>query len=255
MLQLSCFPHAAWKNEVQGDAFRKLEQQWRSVVLLIVDEISFIGRAFFARMHFRLQQAKRRFFSEAALDPNDYTFGNISNVLVGDFGQLEPIEDWSMCDTEATFQTCPKTLRHLWRHACQGELLMQTFDEGHMIGGFLYDEPALGLEENEINEGIRIFCFLTRSAEATAGYGEAPATRFLSVDRSRELYSRWRAYARWHAYADTLPCYDWVSDSTSDDCGEPTPLVHLAPQPMMPGQHSAMRVLRTTPPEGVLKVG
>ena len=126
---------------------------------------------------------------------------------------------------------------------------------GHMVGGFLYDEPALGLEENEINEGIRIFCFLTRSAEDTAGYGEALATRFLSVDRSRELYSRWRAYARWHAYANTLPCYDWVSDSTSDDCGKPTPLVHLAPQPMMPGQHSAMRVLRTTPPEGVLKVG
>ena len=39
VLQLSCFPHAAWKNELQGDAFRKLEQHWRSVVLLIVDEI------------------------------------------------------------------------------------------------------------------------------------------------------------------------------------------------------------------------
>ena len=38
-----------------------------------------------------------------------------------------------MCDTEATFQTCPKTLRHLWRHACQGELLMQTFDEAVML--------------------------------------------------------------------------------------------------------------------------
>ena len=126
---------------------------------------------------------------------------------------------------------------------------------GHMIGRFLYHEPALGLKANEIIEGIRSLCFLTRAMKATAGYGEEPATRFLSVDRTRELYSRWLAYARWHAYADTLPCYDWVSDSTSDDCGEPTPLVHLAPQPMMPGQHSAMRVLRTTPPERVLKVG
>ena len=88
---------------------------------------------------------------------------------------------------------------------------------GHMIGGFLYDEPALNLEENEINEGIRIFCFLTCSAEATAGYGEALATRFLIVDRSRELYSRWRAYARWQAYVDTLPRYDWVS-SSGDSC-------------------------------------
>ena len=44
----------SWKKEVKGDAARRLEQQWRSVVLLIVDEISFIGTSFFARMHFRL---------------------------------------------------------------------------------------------------------------------------------------------------------------------------------------------------------
>ena len=82
------FPNAAWKTELTGDACRRLEQQWRSVVLLIVDEVSFIGRTFFfARMQFRLQQAKRRFFSEAALDPNDYEFGDISIILVGDFGQ------------------------------------------------------------------------------------------------------------------------------------------------------------------------
>ena len=37
---------------------------------------------------------------------------------------------------------------------------------GHMVGGFLYDEPALGLEENEINEGIRALCFLTRATKA-----------------------------------------------------------------------------------------
>ena len=54
-------------------------------MLLIVDEVSFIGTAFFARMHFRLQQAD--------LDPNESTFGAISLVLVGDFGQLEPIDD------------------------------------------------------------------------------------------------------------------------------------------------------------------
>ena len=118
------FPKAAWKNELAGAAARQLEEQWRNVVLLIVDEISFIGRAFFARMHFRTQQAKRSFFSEAALDPNVYTFGDLSIILVCDFGQLEPIDDWSMCDSEASFQTCPKNMRHLWRHACQGKLLL-----------------------------------------------------------------------------------------------------------------------------------
>ena len=127
------FPNAAWKNELSGDAFRQLEEQWRNVVLLIVDEISFIGRAFFARMHFRLQQAKRRFFSEAGIDPNRHTFGDIAIILVGDFGQLEPIGDWSMCDLEATYQSCPKNMRHLWRHAYHGKLLMQTFDEAVML--------------------------------------------------------------------------------------------------------------------------
>ena len=41
-----------------------LEKQREIVVLLIVDEVSFIGRAFFHRMHCRLQQAKRAFFAE-----------------------------------------------------------------------------------------------------------------------------------------------------------------------------------------------
>ena len=84
-------------------------------------------------MHFRLQQAKRRFFSENALDPNKYSFGNVSIILVGDFGQLEPIGDWSMCDSEATLHSCPKNMRHLWQHACRGQRLMRTFDEAVML--------------------------------------------------------------------------------------------------------------------------
>ena len=127
------FPKATWKKELSGDSLKRLEQQWRNVVLLIVDEVSFIGRAFFARMHFRMQQAKRQFFSEAALDPNEFEFGNLSIILVGDFGQLEPIEDISMCDSETTYHTCSKNLWHLWRHIAYGKLLLQTFNEAIML--------------------------------------------------------------------------------------------------------------------------
>ena len=63
----------------------------------------------------------------------EHTFGNLSIILVGDFGQLEPIDDWSMCDTEATYATTPKNLRHLWKHACHGKLLMSTFKEAVML--------------------------------------------------------------------------------------------------------------------------
>ena len=95
---------------------RKLEDAWQDALPLIIDEISFIGTALFARMHIRTQQGKRAYFSERGLDPHDSTFGDISMILVGDFGQLEPIDDWSMFDTEATFATCPKKLRHLRKH-------------------------------------------------------------------------------------------------------------------------------------------
>ena len=127
------FPNAAWKSELEGAALRRLEDTWRNVCLLIVDEVSFIGRAFFARMHFRLQQAKRGYFSEAALDPHRFTFGNVSILLVGDFGQLDPIDDWSMCDDDASFRTCPAKQRHLWKHNLQGKLLLQQFEEAVIL--------------------------------------------------------------------------------------------------------------------------
>ena len=112
---------------------RKLEDIWQDVLLLIIDEISFIGTALFARMHIRTQQGKRAYFSERGLDPHDSTFGDISMILVGDFGQLEPIDDWSMFDSEATFATCPKKLRHLWKHHRNGRLLLLLFKEAVML--------------------------------------------------------------------------------------------------------------------------
>ena len=35
------FPNATWKNELQGEEFRKLERTWKKVELLIVDEVSY----------------------------------------------------------------------------------------------------------------------------------------------------------------------------------------------------------------------
>ena len=127
------FPNAAWKNELEGKALRKLEDLWGNVLLLIIDEISFIGTSLFACMHFRTQQAKRSYFSERGLDPNASTFGDLSMILVGDFGQLEPIDDWSMCDTEASWANCPKNLRHHWRLHRHGKLLLTEFKEAIML--------------------------------------------------------------------------------------------------------------------------
>ncbi len=84
-------------------------------------------------MHFRTQQGKRRFFGEAALNPSDHTFGDLSIILVGDVGQLEPIQDWSLSDSEATYQGCPKHMRNLWAHQKHGKLVMHTFTEAIML--------------------------------------------------------------------------------------------------------------------------
>ena len=127
------FPNAPWSKELTGEEFQKLEDTWANVELLIIDEISFIGAALFARMHFRSQQGRRRLFSEAAVDPNAYTFGNMSMLLVGDFGQLEPIDDWSLVDMEAQYASCPPKLRHLWGHRRHGAALMRTFKEAWIL--------------------------------------------------------------------------------------------------------------------------
>ena len=132
------FPNASWKKELDGDKLRRLEKQWENVQLLIVDEVSFIGRAFLARMHLRLQQGKRAFFAqvkERNFDPNKCQFGDISIILVGDFGQLEPIDDWSMCDDLASWPTCPKKIQHMWGHQKIGKMLHseQFFNEAVML--------------------------------------------------------------------------------------------------------------------------
>ena len=125
--------NGSWQKELKGEKARRLEEQWRSVVLLIVDEISFIGRTFFARMHFRLQQGKSRYFSETGRNPDRHTFGNVSIILVGDFGQLEPIDDLSMVAKETRPQDLRKDLRPRWKHMRFGKLLVEDFKEAFML--------------------------------------------------------------------------------------------------------------------------
>ena len=126
------FPGAAWKETLDGESAQKLEDRWADVELLIVDETSCVGCALLARMHFRLQQGKRRFLSELGKDPNKFTFGDTSIILVGDFGQLAPIDDWSMYDESARFMD-DKKIQHLWKHGRYGKALLTLFDEAYVL--------------------------------------------------------------------------------------------------------------------------
>ena len=127
------FPNANWKMELDKNKARALEDQWADVELLIVDEISFIGRALFARMHYRMQQGRRRHFAETAKKPENASFGDVSIILVGDFGQLEPIDDFSLCDLHPSSADCPQRLNSIWKHAKIGFDLASLFKEAVLL--------------------------------------------------------------------------------------------------------------------------
>ena len=127
------FPKAAWKKELSGAKLRRLEEQWEDVALLVVDEISFIGSAFFAQMHHRLQQGRRRYFSEAAMDPEQCIFGDVSLLLVGDFGQLEPIDDLSLCDKETRRDSATHAVKTVWGHVHKGRVLLSAVREAIIL--------------------------------------------------------------------------------------------------------------------------
>jgi len=119
------FPNAAWKSEKDGVYLRKLEDTWQDVLLLIIDEVAFIGTVLFARMHIRTMQDIRAYFNERDINNNQNAFGDISMILVGDPGQLEMIDDRSRCATEK--------LRQLWKRHRKGRFLLTLFKEAILL--------------------------------------------------------------------------------------------------------------------------
>ena len=67
-----------------------------------------------------------------ALDPHGCTLGDVSIILVGDFGQLEPIDDWSMCDESARYAD-DKKKQHLWKQGQYGKELLKEFNEACLL--------------------------------------------------------------------------------------------------------------------------
>ena len=84
------FPNAPWKKELSGESLRKLEAQWRNVVLLIVDEISFIGTAFFCADALPHTTREARIFQQSSVGPKRSLFRG-----------LQPLADWRFWATRA----------------------------------------------------------------------------------------------------------------------------------------------------------
>ena len=76
-----------------AEALNKLQKHLQHTQLLILDEMSMIGRQMMGRIDSRLQQAK------AGRNPAEEFLGGVSSVLVGDPAQCEAIRDQQIYDT------------------------------------------------------------------------------------------------------------------------------------------------------------
>lgn len=79
--------------ELQTEQLRALQTRLDGLRLLIVDEMSMVGRKVLRAADLRLRQA----FPHRAPEP----FGGVSVCLLGDFGQLPPVMDRTMYDVQA----------------------------------------------------------------------------------------------------------------------------------------------------------
>lgn len=66
------------------DQLNTLRMKYRSLQLLIIDEVSMVDQSMLTYIHARLQQIKRRSYKEP--------FGNVSILAVGDFHQIQPVK-------------------------------------------------------------------------------------------------------------------------------------------------------------------
>ena len=79
--------------ELAGEQLQALQQRLEGLRLLVVDEMSMVGRKLLRAIDLRLRQA----FPHNGTEP----FGGVSIALLGDFGQLPPVMDRPMFDTTA----------------------------------------------------------------------------------------------------------------------------------------------------------
>ena len=91
--------------DLTGEAQAQLESQFENAWLIIIDEISMVGTEQFAKVDQRLIQAKldqNRALATKHKDPSllKPSFGGVGVIICGDFGQLVPIMQRSLMDTQ-----------------------------------------------------------------------------------------------------------------------------------------------------------
>ena len=114
-------------SDVTGDRQKRLEESFRNVWLVIIDEISMVGADLFAKINERLIQAKldentvlARINNDPSLPKPD--FGGLGIIISGDMAQLVPILAQSLMDPS---RGDPNKLYH--RYSNKGKELFEGF--------------------------------------------------------------------------------------------------------------------------------
>ena len=80
-------------KQLEGNHLQQLQQAISSTRYIIIDEMPMVGRKVFGQIDSRLRQAFPHHAQEV--------FGRCSLLLFGDFGQLPPVMDLSLCTTDS----------------------------------------------------------------------------------------------------------------------------------------------------------
>ena len=102
-----------------SDALEQFQKHLDQTELIILDEISMVGRQFMGKINSRLCQGKM----------NDNMLGNVSCISVGDPGQCAAMHDQQMFDTDKHPNTTKDNATNAPLHSNVGLEVYGSFDE------------------------------------------------------------------------------------------------------------------------------
>ena len=118
---------STFQRLASGPSLTDMQQAFRSVKVVVIDEMSMVGRRMLRALDDRLRQAKAK---------PDVPFGGVSIFLCGDFGQLPPVADVTMYDDGDKGGDLSKLGRLTWRACTHSLELTQNHRQSGDTTGF-----------------------------------------------------------------------------------------------------------------------
>ena len=133
-----------------SDSLAKFQEYMENTQLLLIDEISMVGRQMMGRIDARMRQAK------AGTCQSDTSLGGLSCICVGDPAQCEAIMDQQMFDRDVHKDTCKDPVPDSAIYSNRGLMVYGEFQEVIILSTVhrmrFIDKPSLTEEEKKYND-------------------------------------------------------------------------------------------------------